>query len=267
MKGKICLIVLMLFMSSYVGFSQQAINNYSYIEVPDTFEFLRGKDQYQLNSLTKFLFNKYGFNAYFGNELPNVRKCDGVFAEVEGSSGFIYTRITVVVKDCNGLELFRSQEGKSKIKEYKRAYHQALRRAFESFEGLGISQPEIALSENNSASTNQNTKPTMGENTVSASNNVSGVSIKGNFPTARFSSYTEGGQAYLLRKTAEGYSLSQEVIGAEDDLLLVGNLEIFNGKVSYIDIKGAKSEAYFDADKNLIISLPSGPKTYVLVKN
>ena len=50
------MVMLVAMMSSFKGFSQQTVNDYSFIEVPELFEFLRGKDQYQLNSLTKFLF-------------------------------------------------------------------------------------------------------------------------------------------------------------------------------------------------------------------
>ena len=49
----------------FTGIAQKNINDYKYIIVPKTFDFLNSEDQYQLNSLTKFLFNKYDFEAYF----------------------------------------------------------------------------------------------------------------------------------------------------------------------------------------------------------
>ena len=39
--------------------SAQNINEYKYILVPETFEFTGEVNQYQLNSLSQFLFNKY----------------------------------------------------------------------------------------------------------------------------------------------------------------------------------------------------------------
>ena len=44
-------------------YSQSNLNDYKYIIVPNKFDFLKEKDQYQLNSLAAFLFNKYGFLA------------------------------------------------------------------------------------------------------------------------------------------------------------------------------------------------------------
>ena len=42
----------------------QSLNDYKYVIVPGKFDFLKESDKYQLNSLTKFLFEKYGFEAY-----------------------------------------------------------------------------------------------------------------------------------------------------------------------------------------------------------
>ena len=106
------------------GFSQKSANDYTYVAVPEQFSFLHGPDQYQMNSLTKFLFNKFGFNAFFASDLPNVKRCDGLQAEVVSNSNFIYTKLTIVLKDCYGAEIFRSEEGRSKYKDYRKAYHQ-----------------------------------------------------------------------------------------------------------------------------------------------
>ena len=60
---------------SFYGIAQKNINNYKYIILPTSFEFSKSEDQYQLNSLLKFLFNKYGYEAYFGNDdLPQMLK-------------------------------------------------------------------------------------------------------------------------------------------------------------------------------------------------
>ena len=54
-KTYIILLVLSATMSSW---AQLSINDYKYISVPDKFDFLKSKDQYQLNSLTVFLLQK-----------------------------------------------------------------------------------------------------------------------------------------------------------------------------------------------------------------
>ena len=66
------LTILTLTLFSFIVFAQKNINNYKYIIVPTTYSFLGEEDKYQLNSLTKFLFNKYGFKAFFQDEeFPN----------------------------------------------------------------------------------------------------------------------------------------------------------------------------------------------------
>ena len=44
------------------AFSQTNLNNYKYVIVPKKYDFLKEEDQFRLNGLTKFLFEKYGEN-------------------------------------------------------------------------------------------------------------------------------------------------------------------------------------------------------------
>lgn len=129
------------------GISQKELNDYSFVVVPEKFDFVNEVDKYQLNSLTRFLFNKHGFNAFFGRELPDVRRCDGLWAEVEGKPGIVWTKVTVILNDCNGNEVYRSEVGKSKIKQYDKTYIAALRNAFLSIEELSIDQPDPQILE------------------------------------------------------------------------------------------------------------------------
>jgi hypothetical protein len=256
MNSKIFAITFLLTLSSYLGFSQQSMSDYSYIEVPEIFDFMKEKNQYQLSSMTKFYFNKYGFNAYLPTELPNVTNCDGLYADLETELGFTYTKIVVVVKDCNGLELFRSAEGRSKLKEYKKTYQEALRNAFKSFERLGIKQKEIEI---RSSKTN--------EGLIKDTSVGAGTTSENNLPSVKFSSYTHSETSYLLKKTALGYSLFQEMLGADDDLLLVGKLTIQSANIQFTDIQNGVSQAYFDKKMNLTIKLPSGNKVYLITTN
>ena len=43
---------------NFNAFAQTALNQYKYFSVPERFEFLKESDQYQVNSLTKFLLQK-----------------------------------------------------------------------------------------------------------------------------------------------------------------------------------------------------------------
>jgi hypothetical protein len=122
------------------GFAQQNINAYKYVIVPNTFNFLNEPDQYQINSLTKFLFEKYGFTALMADEeYPQdltSNRCLGLFADVEKISAFLNTKLQVHLKDCNNKIVMSSEVGESREKDYNKVYNLALREAFNSFERL-----------------------------------------------------------------------------------------------------------------------------------
>ena len=126
-----------------INLNAQSVNDYKYVIVPEEFDFLKSPDQYQVNSLTKFLFNKYGFQAYLEKDkeiLKNpIDPCDALYAEVNSESTFIQAKLTVTLKDCNDQVIFKTSEGRSKNKDYKKAYHAALREAFYDIEALKYS--------------------------------------------------------------------------------------------------------------------------------
>ena len=130
-------LVLFLFLC-FSGYSQNAINNYKYVVVPEKFPFLKENDQYSLNSLTKVLLQNKGFTAYFDNtELPSEianNKCSALSAEVLEKSSMFTTGLTLLLKDCQGNIIFKSKEGKSREKDYKTAYYMALKDAFTSLD-------------------------------------------------------------------------------------------------------------------------------------
>lgn len=137
MKKYSIFILLFVFSWSYA----QDINQYKYALIPSKFEFLREVDQYQLNSLTQFLMEKQGFVAFLNTDenMPEEMmksNCNKIYVEVLSDGNFMTTKLTVVLKDCKGKVLFTSAEGKSKEKDYKKGYHEALRIAFNSFSAL-----------------------------------------------------------------------------------------------------------------------------------
>lgn len=223
-----------LFLLLQSALAQTDLSQYSYIVVPEKYEFLYEDDQYQLNSMTKFLFNKYGFNAYFANELPNVRRCDGLWAEVQGKPGFIWTTLQVVIRDCYGTVVYKGIEGKSKYKEYRKAYQDALRKAFEGLSALGVKQRAVEDA------------PDLEEAEVPAQKDSSiapdGMAY---MPGEKFSNYTNGGNNYLLRKTEQGYSLYREVYTSDDGLVLMGRIILDNGGMEYRAENGETSAVRF----------------------
>lgn len=133
------------FFFSHNAFSQEdeinveVIDNYKYIIVPLKYEFLNESDKYQLNSLTKFLFNKYGYTAFLENDpFPDdlrSNRCLALKAEVvKDRGGFLSTKLIINLMNCNGELVVASKVGKSREKEFKIAYNLALRNAFETFQ-------------------------------------------------------------------------------------------------------------------------------------
>ena len=130
------------------GSAQESVNAYKYVIVPTSYNFLNGPDQYQINSLTKFLFEKLGFttlmaDAEFPEDLNNNR-CLGLYADVEKHKAFLNTKLQVHLKDCNNKTVLSSSTGESREKEYDKVYNLALRDAFKSFDAINYTYQPIS---------------------------------------------------------------------------------------------------------------------------
>ena len=133
--------LLIIFLASTFSLQAQTIiNNYKYIIVPEKFSFLKKINQYNLNALTKSLFEEQGFTVYYDNlELPSEitnDKCKALAVDIEEHNSMFSTNITLLLKDCKGALVLKSKEGKSREKEYPAAYSAALREAFASLNDL-----------------------------------------------------------------------------------------------------------------------------------
>ncbi len=130
----------LVFLTTNMAISQNIIDRYKYVIVPSQFSFLDQKDEYRLNTLTKLLLEKYGFKAYLDSEefamRPRESNCEALYADVTSSGNFVRTKLQVALKDCRNKIVYQSSIGSSKEKEYKIAYTQALRMAFESFSNI-----------------------------------------------------------------------------------------------------------------------------------
>lgn len=146
MKKFLILFSLILTINTY----SQDLSQYKYVVVPEQFSFLKEADQYQLNSLTKFLFEKYGFETYIEGEEAYVKlspdRCEGLYADVLNDSGLFRTKLQITLKDCRNQQVFKSREGESRQKDYGTAYQAALREAFKSIEELDYLNNEIIVS-------------------------------------------------------------------------------------------------------------------------
>ena len=139
MKTKIILFLLSFLLGTSV-FSQSNVNDYKYVVVPNTFDFLKEENKFQLNDLSKFLLEKYGFEVFMENEtLPNealANNCLALDANVLKEKGMFKTKLKIELKNCEDKVVYTSSVGESREKSYKVAYTMALREAFKSFETL-----------------------------------------------------------------------------------------------------------------------------------
>jgi len=135
--------------------AQNSINDYKYVIVPNQYDFLSDPDQFRLNTLTKFLLKKYNFNAFMKDEpypddLAN-KSCLALIANVVKTSSILKSKLTLELRDCQNNTVFVSDIGESRLKEYKKAYHEALRNAFKSLEAVNYTykplKKEVAVHE------------------------------------------------------------------------------------------------------------------------
>lgn len=139
------LIILCIFITFAIkSEAQSSLNNYKYVVIPLQYEFLKGKDTYRLNTVTRVLFKDEGFNVYFNEEqLPEDLfndRCLALYADVkEVKGGFRKTKLEIILKDCNGKLVLKSDVGQSGENNHEKRYREALTDAFKSIEKLNYS--------------------------------------------------------------------------------------------------------------------------------
>ncbi|MEC8536113.1 MAG: hypothetical protein VXY75_01835 [Bacteroidota bacterium] len=116
--------------------AQTNLNQYKYVSVPNRFDFMKSSDQFQISSLAKFLLTKNKFTVLENLEKYPAdlaaNKCLLLNLNVEQIKGFLKTKLEVQFLNCKNQVVFKSDIGISREKDFKTAYHQALRAAFSS---------------------------------------------------------------------------------------------------------------------------------------
>ena len=136
------IIILSIFLCfAFKSMAQTDLNNYKYVVVPLQYDFLKGQDVYRLNTLTKFLFKEGGYDVYFEKQqLPEdlfSDRCLALYADVkEVKGGFRKTRLEIILKDCHGELIMKSEVGQSGENNHEKSHHIALRNAFKSIDKL-----------------------------------------------------------------------------------------------------------------------------------
>jgi len=233
--NKIITILLLLIICLPVTlFSQQKLNDYHFILIPQQFEFQRQKDEFRLNTYIRHLFNENGFNAIYDVEMDGLPRCEGVFLELKEQNTLFKTKITIHIKDCTGNELLVSKEGASRAKDFETAYKEAFEKAFEEIPALGVQQKE--LKQIGSAPEKQNPIKKTSQN----------IPEKDDLML-----YYSNGNNFLLKKEAQGWELYQ-VAGTEN--IFSAKLTATSRNGIYLFVKeGYTAMASFDEEGNLLI--------------
>lgn len=249
----------------------ERLSGFDYVVIPERFDFQSERDQYQVNSLLKFLFNKYGFHAYFKDELPDVSRCDGLYTEIDRVNGFIWTEVSIKLLDCDGILFYQTKNGRSKLKEYAKAYSESIRMAFESIEILGVKQGTLQTLEKKSDQTRvaRNAKSDSSNQTESVSvrdkplvnkdtQKVNSDQNKANFPAVSLGlipdlplmSFQSDEVSYLLRRTNLGYQWYRE---DGQDLIYEGKFFVVENALFFEDKKQLRYLAKFSEQGALIL--------------
>ena len=263
------LLVLVVFLSALASLNSQNLNAYKYVIVPVKYDFLKEQNQYQLNELTKFLFEKSNFEVIMeGSEMPAdwvADNCIALYVDVEDDSKLFNTTLKLILKDCGKKVILESQNGSSREKDYKTAYHEALREAYKSFESLDHSY-EPKLNSNATASTKVPTDEVI-TNTIDKVKEVeevivSAIPIKLNVEEKSTTeenankqlSFNIDGKQFFLEKTDFGFYLTKEQDSEAIAKLINTSLE---GHYIYKTIK-SNGLAYFDTQGNLVVEVLNG---------
>ena len=122
------------------GYSQNTINSYKYVLLPQKFDFLSSTNEYQLNSNAKAFLEQKGFTVFWINgDMPQAiaaNRCSALVAELTQRKALFTTNLTLTLKDCYGNTIFKGKEGRSWEKEFETAFNEALKNAFTSLNAL-----------------------------------------------------------------------------------------------------------------------------------
>ena len=255
-------------MINQVQAQEERLSAFDYVVVPERFDFQYERDQYQFNSLLKFLFNKHGFHAYFSDELPDVSRCDGLYADIQQVSGFVWTELSIRLLDCDGILFYQTKVGRSKLKDYAKAYSEAVRMAFESIEILGVRQGPLEIlqkvdaqkhdsvneantSDNPSAKKDRSLGLDGAKNENSSELTIKELAVRlGLIPDVAMMSFTSLEATYLLRRTNLGYQWYRE---DGQDLIYEGKFFVVEKMLFYEDKEQLRYLAEFTSEGSLIL--------------
>ena len=244
--NKVKLLILIFFVAGSAA--AQNLNQYQYVRVPEKFEFLSDENQYQLNALTAFLFEKYGFNTLYEEDIPEgISPCQILNANIENKSNLFRTRVQLNLENCTDEVVFTSKVGKSRKKDYKKSYHDAVRDAFKSVKKLkyGYSATENV---DNPLQEKRGVDPDKNISVVSKTSSVKGITGEEKTENSE-KYYVNGNQRYNMEKTPSGFVISRA--GAAEKTATL--LKSAGGENYIYTSDNIKGNAFFDASGTLVV--------------
>lgn len=125
----------------------QSIKDYKAVLIPLKYDFQKEQNQFRLQTLIKYNLEKAGFQAFYSNEsIPSELndRCKLLTLDLIKESTFLITKLTVVFRDCYGVEIFKSAVGKSREKDFQEAYKEALDNAFKTIDTIDNSNSAVS---------------------------------------------------------------------------------------------------------------------------
>lgn len=222
------------------SFSQSSINDYKYVIVPDKYDFLNKADEYQLNSLSKYLFNKHGFVAIMANEpMPEdliKNGCLALTADVLKDGGVFKTKLQIELKNCRKEVVYLSHYGESREKSFKVAYTMAIRQAFDFLSSLNYKYKPVENLNSSSEPVITSTSIVAASESTIKSETIKSEAIIDSKNTS---------EILYAQPTSNGYQLV-------DSTPKVLYTLIFSGKKDFYMVKGKDASVYKLDDKWVI---------------
>jgi hypothetical protein len=228
------IIILTALLTCLSAFSQESIKDYKYVVVPLEYDFTNGKDKYRLNTQTRYLFKERGFEVYFDEQdLPeelSENPCLAIYADVKKvKGGFLNTKLQMILSNCYGEEILRSEEGVSRQKPYDLAYSEALHQAFKTFGDFNVKLESKSQSEKENLSKIAEVNET--------DNNIPSVAL-----VKKESEQKQDSEVFYAQPTQEGFQLVNTVPEVVMVLLKTSTENVFKvkGKTATVFIKDGK---------------------------
>ena len=115
---------------------------FKYVVVPIQFEAFKQANMHNTSTMVKYYLEQRGLPALYDVSKPSdlvQSPCIGAYTQFIDDSNMIATRVILRFVDCEGKIIFETVQGKSKEKEYKVSYKEAIEQAFLSFDGVTYS--------------------------------------------------------------------------------------------------------------------------------